>query len=197
MEVAGTPGPAGTRRGTWKNRSDGYGRVTKLLHWTVATAIASQFAVGYLMDADDSGRGRGRGRGRGGESGRGRGRGRGGEYDVFGEDALFTLHVALGVTIIVLATLRLIWRMSTSLPDWAPGLSAFERGLAHWTERALYVLMFAIPISGLALVVTDDDDLVGFHIAAHLAFFAAIAFHVGLVLKHQLLDRDGLLRRMT
>lgn len=181
----------------WRNHPEGYGLVTKGLHWTVAGTIAAQFVVGYAMDADDSGRGRGRGRGRGGESGQGRGRGRGGEYDVFGDDALLTAHVVLGVTILALATLRLVWRLTTPLPEWAPTLSAGERWLAHWTERALYVLMFAIPISGLALVVADDDDLVGVHVGAHLAFFVAIALHVGLVLKHQFVNRDGLLRRMT
>lgn len=183
----------------WRNHPGGYGVVTRTLHWAVALAIAAQFVVGYAMDADDSGRGRGRGRGRGGESGRGRGRGRGGDggdYDLLGDDALLTLHVALGVTILVLAAVRLVWRLTTPLPDWAPTLSAGERRLAHWTERVLYVLMFAIPITGLVLVVADDDDLLGVHVAAHIAFVVAIACHVGLVVKHQLVDRDRLLRRM-
>lgn len=183
----------------WRNHPGGYGVVTRTLHWAVALAIAAQFVVGYVMDADDSGRGRGRGRGRGGESGRGRGRGRGGDggdYDLLGDDALLTLHVALGVTILVLAAVRLVWRLTTPLPDWAPTLSAGERRLAHWTERVLYVLMFAIPITGLVLVVADDDDLLGVHVAAHIAFVVAIACHVGLVVKHQLVDRDRLLRRM-
>ena len=34
------------------------------------------------------------------------------------------------------------------------------------------------------------------HIAAQLAFLAAIAVHVGLVLRHTVLRRDGELRRM-
>lgn len=41
-----------------------------------------------------------------------------------------------------------------------------------------------------------SDDAVALHVAAHVAFFVTIAAHVGLVLKHQLVDRDGLLRRM-
>ncbi|NGO78728.1 hypothetical protein G6045_24160, partial [Streptomyces sp. YC504] len=48
-----------------RNGPQGYGTVTKLLHWLVFTALAVQFAIGYTMDPDDSGRGRGRGRGRG------------------------------------------------------------------------------------------------------------------------------------
>lgn len=75
--------------------------------------------------------------------------------------------------------------------------------------------MFLIPLTGLALLLVsgedwdlgtrewqaplelaDDDVLLGAHIATHLAFFAAFATHVGLVLKHQFIDRDALLRRM-
>jgi cytochrome b561 len=167
--------------------------VTKTLHWLTAAAIAAQFVVGYSLDVD--GRGRGRGRGRGGESGRGRGRG--GEYDPFGDDALLTAHVLLGVAILVLASVRLAWRVLTPLPPWAPTLTRVERSLVHWTERALYVLMFAIPISGLALLAAGDDDVLVVHVAAHVAFFVTIALHVGLVLKHELVNRDRLLRRMT
>ncbi len=102
----------------------------------------------------------------------------------------------LGVTILVLATVRLLWRQRTPLPPWAPGLSATERILAHWTERSLYVLLFVMPLSGLWLVLVNDDA-VAVHVASHIAFFVVVAAHVGLVLKHQLINRDGLLRRMT
>ena len=57
------------------------------------------------------------------------------------------------------------------------------------------MLLFAIPLTGLWLVLVSDDAL-AFHVAAHIAFFVAFACHLGLVLKHQLLDRDRLLRRM-
>lgn len=182
----------------FRNGEHGYGLVTKVLHWSIAAAIAAQFLVGYLLDPDDGGRGRGRGRGRGGESGHGRGRGRGGEdgYDIFGDDGLLTVHVVLGVTILTLAVVRLAWRLTTPLPPWAPTLSEGERTLEHWLERLLYLLMFAIPASGLALVAAGDDDVLGLHVASHVAFFVVIAIHVGLVAKHQVIDRDGLLRRM-
>ena len=180
----------------WRNGADGYGLVTKTLHWAVVALITTQFVIGYLVDADGSGRGRGRGRGRSGESGRGRGRGRGGDYDVFGDDTLLTVHVVLGVTILVVATIRLVWRLTTPLPPWAATLSSGERRFAHWTERLLYVCMFAIPITGLWLIAADDDDVLVAHVAAHIVFFVAVAAHVGLVAKHQFIGRDRLLRRM-
>jgi cytochrome b561 len=42
-----------------------------------------------------------------------------------------------------------------------------------------------------------SDDAVGVHVASHIAFYVALAAHVGLVLKHQVIDRDRLLRRMV
>jgi cytochrome b561 len=174
-----------------RNGEYGYGLVTKTLHWLVAGAMAAQFTVGYLLD---SGGGQGRGRGRGGESGRGRGRG--GEIDAFGDDTLLTVHVVLGITILTLAVVRLVWRRTTPLPPWAPTLAKAERTLTHRTENALYALMFLIPITGLLMVIARDDGLLPAHIATHIAFFVVITAHVGLVAKHQLINRDRLLNRM-
>jgi cytochrome b561 len=183
-----------------RNNDSGYGLVTKTLHWLTVAAIAAQFTIGYLIDGD-SGHGGGGEHGSRGGSGHGSGDDRGGVDDFTlgfgdGDDTLVTLHVMLGLTILTLAVLRLAWRRATSLPPWAPGLSTTERTFATWTERLLYLSLFLIPLSGLSLVFLSDD-LLAFHITSHIIFFTALAAHLGLVLKHQLIDRDGLLRRMT
>jgi cytochrome b561 len=170
----------------------GYTPIAKVLHWTTVAALAAQITVGYALDV---GGGRGRGRGRGGEPGRGRGRGDD-SLDVFGDDGLITAHVVLGVSIVVLAATRVWWRRRAGLPPWAPSLSPTERTIAHWTERALYTLLFVVPLTGLWLVLVSDDA-VAIHVAGHVALYAALTVHLVLVLKHQLIDRDGLLRRMT
>ena len=175
-----------------RNGAHGYGLVTKSLHWLMVLAILTQFVIGFSMDAGESGGGRGRGRG----EDSGRGRGRGGGYEPFGDNHLLTVHVILGATILTLAALRLIWRITTPLPPWAATLSDGERTLAHWTERALYALMLAIPLTGLWLIVADDDDARWPHVLTHIAFFVVFVLHISLVLKHQLLDRDRLLQRM-
>ena len=41
-----------------RNDNDGYGLVTKTLHWLTVLAITAQFIIGYLLD-DESGHGRG------------------------------------------------------------------------------------------------------------------------------------------
>ncbi|WP_406192947.1 hypothetical protein OG331_07005 [Streptomyces sp. NBC_01017] len=91
---------------------------------------------------------------------------------------------------------RLAWRPATLLPPWAPTLTARERRLAHGTETTLYAATFAVPVTGLALVLSGDDDLLGVHVAAQIALYAALAVHVGPVLKHRLINRDRLRGRM-
>jgi cytochrome b561 len=175
----------------------GYGALAKTLHWLTVVALVAQFTIGYRLDVDDSGRGRGRGRGRGGDPGRGRGRG--GEDDggyLSDPGTLLTVHVLLGVLILTVAVIRVVVRTVDGLPPWAATLTPRERTLAHWTERTLLVLLFVVPATGIALVASGDDDVLPLHVAAHIAFFVALAAHLGLVLKHQLVDRDRLLGRM-
>jgi cytochrome b561 len=181
-----------------RNDERGYGLVTKSLHWLTVLALVGQFTVGYAMVRfDDLGEAIAD-------------QWLGGE-----QDRLLALHAVLGVSILVLAAVRVTWRTFTPLPPWAEGLSATERRIAHRTEQALYWLLFLIPLTGLGLVfltgedweiggrewgspvdLADDDTLLTAHVTTHLVFFVVLAVHVGLVLKHQLVDRDRLLNRM-
>lgn len=52
-----------------------------------------------------------------------------------------------------------------------------------------------MPASGLWLVLVSDDA-VAVHVGSHVAFFVALAAHLSLILKHQLIRRDRLLSRM-
>jgi cytochrome b561 len=181
-----------------RNYDTGYGAVTKLLHWLTVLAIVAQFFVGYAFTHGDL---------------------LDGFVDRYldGEDdRLMLIHAGLGVFILILATVRLLWRVSGSLPAWAEGLSAAERRIESVVERLLYLLLFLIPLSGLALLFgtgakwkfshdseweapwdfADDNTLLTVHIWTHLTFFAVVAIHIGLVLKHQLINRDRLLNRM-
>lgn len=173
-----------------RNGPDGYGWLTKALHWATVLTVALQFTVGYVLDLDgDSGRGRGRGRG--GDSGRGRGRGgEDGGYDLL-DDRLALVHVGLGALIVLLVLARIAWRRIGSLPPWAVQLSARQRRLATWTERSLLAVLLAIPVTGVVLVLSGDDDLVWLHVGAHVVFFGALASHLTTNL------RPAVLRRMV
>jgi cytochrome b561 len=169
-----------------RNDDRGYGVVTKSLHWVTALAIAAQFTVGYTMEVDDSGHGRGHG------EGSGHGRGGGGDDDDLspfdGSFELVDLHVVLGLVILGLALTRVVWRSVTPLPPWDPRLTPANQRVVHATEVALLTLLFVVPITGLALVL-GDDDLLPLHIAAHIAFFVALAAHLAMVLGRRLLPR--------
>ena len=161
-------------------------------------AIGIQFVVGYTIDRFDDLLEMPVDRWLGGE-----------------EDNLLLVHGFLGISILTLAVVRLVYRLTAGLPPWAPTLSSAERRLSHWTEVVLYCLMFLIPLTGLALLLTsgedwdlggreweapyelaDDDLLLAGHITTHVLFFIAFLSHIGLVLKHQFVNRDRLLRRM-
>jgi cytochrome b561 len=197
----------------FRNGPHGYGLVTKLLHWATVAALVTQFVVGYVMLNDD-------GAFEAAECDSGSDRleeqceRRQDVLEARADDPLGTaysdlgsgdilgggvslpeLHVLLGLLVLALAVARVVWRRAAGLPPWAEGLSSGERSLAHWTEKVLLVLLFLIPLSGLSLVVVSYD-LLPLHIAAHLGFFATLAAHLALVLKHQVVDRDRLLARM-
>ncbi len=196
-----------------RNGPHGYGLVTKLLHWVTVAALAAQFVVGYVMATDDGGFEEAECDRRSDrleeqcEQQQDRLEARAddplgtaysdlGSGDILdGGVSLPEVHVLLGLLVLVLAASRVVWRRTAGLPPWAEGLSPGERTLAHWTEKALLALLFLIPLSGLSLVLVSYD-LLPLHIAAHLGFFATIATHLALVLKHQLVDRDRLVSRM-
>jgi cytochrome b561 len=93
-----------------------------------------------------------------------------------------------------------------------------ERKLVHRAEQVLYAAMFAMPISGFLYVMAGGYGVKLFgalqlpnpigewqllalaarwtHIASSYALLAALALHLGIVLRHQLLLKDGLLYRM-
>ncbi|WUP38477.1 hypothetical protein OHU10_46310 [Streptomyces europaeiscabiei] len=100
-----------------------------------------------------------------------------------------------GATVLLLGVARLVRRTATPLPPWAPPLTAVERRLAHGTKTTLYAATFAVPVTGVALVLPGADLLV-LHITAQAVLHTAPTAHVVLVLEHQLIRREHLLSRM-
>ncbi|HEX5086310.1 MAG TPA: cytochrome b/b6 domain-containing protein [Nocardioides sp.] len=181
-----------------RNGQHGYGAATKLLHWLTVGAITGQFLVGYSVRGeldDHGGRAVALDHGHGG-SGSDDDGGEGFEQLFSGGFGLPELHVVLGLSILALGVLRVLWRYVGSLPPWAPSLSNTERTLEGLLEKALLALLFLIPISGLLLVGTGEDDYLPLHVAAHVAFFVALGLHLALVLKHTVIHRDRHLARM-
>lgn len=126
-------------------------------------------------------------------------------------------HKWIGITVLLLALVRLAWRrahpvpMPMAMPEW-------QRRAAMLTHVCLYALMLAIPLSGwvyssatgvevvyLGLVplpdlVAKDKALAAVlkavHITLNFALLALVVVHSGAALKHHFVDRDGVLARM-
>jgi cytochrome b561 len=62
-------------------------------------------------------------------------------------------------------------------------------------EKVLLTLLFAVPGTGL-LLIAGGTDWLPVHVTAQVVFLAMISVHVGLVLKHTVVQRNRHLRRI-
>ena len=178
------------------NGPGGYGALTKALHWGIAALFAFQFVAGHIMvrlPAD-------------------------GRQLGLGVDTWFNWHKSIGLVALAVALARLWNRRQGQLPAWAPTLSDGEKRFIHRAEQMLYAAMLIMPLSGFVYVMAGGYGVLLFgawslpnpigvapsvetiakwlHIGAGWGLAATLAGHIGLVLRHQLWLRDGLLRRM-
>jgi cytochrome b561 len=65
---------------------------------------------------------------------------------------LFLWHKTLGATILLLAIVRLIWRLTHKPPPFPDDLPRWERIVSVWTHRAFYALLILLPLTGLSAV---------------------------------------------
>jgi cytochrome b561 len=161
------------------------------LHWLLALLIAGSFALGLYMHELPFSPTRLR---------------------------LYNGHKWAGVVILALSALRLLWRLTHRPPADLP-MPAWQRRAAHAAHGALYLLFFAVPLAGWAYSSAAGFPVVVFgvlplpdwvnpsrelaaalkplHKGLAFALAAVTLVHVGGALKHQWIDRDGLLRRMS
>ena len=130
---------------------------------------------------------------------------------------LYNWHKWAGVTILVLSAARLLWRL-THRPPAGILMPVWQRRAAQTAHAALYLLFFAVPLSGWAYSSAAGFPVVWFavlplpdfvpvdrawaeslkevhHLLAY-ALGATVLVHVTGALKHQFYDRDGLIRRI-
>jgi cytochrome b561/polyisoprenoid-binding protein YceI len=165
-----------------------YSGVAIALHWILALALAFQLALGWAMPKDASG------------------------Y------TLFQLHKSVGITILVLTLARIAWRLVRKPPLATEG--GWGGALAKAVHVLLYVFMIGAPLTGWALVSTADfkvptvlfgvipwphlplpgalgEPIEEAHELLALLGIALILLHILGALRHQLLLKDGLLRRIA
>ncbi|MCH8179455.1 MAG: cytochrome b [Proteobacteria bacterium] len=172
-----------------------YTRTAMLLHWVLALAILGAFAMGlYVHDLPFSP----------------------------AKLKLINWHKWAGVTILALSLLRLVWRL-THRPPALPtrieqAMPAWQRAAHHGTHHLMYLLFFAVPLLGWAYSSAKGYPIVWFgvlplpdlvspdpalaealqplHALAAWGLIGLAVLHVAAALKHQFIDRDGLIDRM-
>jgi cytochrome b561 len=71
----------------------------------------------------------------------------------------FQLHKSVGITILVLAVMRLLWRLTHRPPALPAGMPVFEKAGAHAAHVVLYALMIGLPFVGWMLVSISPFNL--------------------------------------
>lgn len=129
----------------------------------------------------------------------------------------FNWHKWAGIIVLLLSAVRLAWRMTHPGPVDVP-MAVWQRRAAHAMHALLYTLSFAVPLVGwmyssaagfpvvlfallpLPDLVFEDQTLAQslkqVHAALAWTLMTLAAAHIGAALKHQFVDRDGLVRRM-
>ena len=133
-----------------------------------------------------------------------------------------SVHASIGITILVLSLARLLWRLRNPPLPTPAGMKPWEIMLSKSTYVLFYIMMIGLPLSGwlaFSSAVMKNPNLaatsyfglvqvVQIPATAGMPFGAVHSFggnlmialtvlHVLAALKHQFINRDGLLRRMT
>jgi cytochrome b561 len=128
------------------------------------------------------------------------------------------LHKSIGVIVLFLAVLRLAWRFINPAPQLPGSMAWYERLGAHGVHLALYLVMFAMPLSGWAMSSAANfplsvfgwftlpalmkpskeavDLLKNVHEMMAVGILVLIGLHIAAALKHHFIDRDDILKRM-
>ena len=129
----------------------------------------------------------------------------------------FNLHKSFGVTILALIFLRVVWRVTHKPPAILASYKAWESKLAKGAHHLLYLLMLALPISGVIMATYSKYGIKWFGIdfikgldnnpmreifkSAHevigLILVAILVLHIIGALKHKFIDKDDTLKRMS
>jgi cytochrome b561 len=187
--------PVPTRPGS----SGRYTAVAIILHWVMALGITTLAAIGLAMVHL--------------------------HLPLQRKFELYQLHKSIGVTILLAALLRLGWRLLHTPPVLPTHMSPFEKTAAEGGHWVLYFCLFALPLTGWALVsasvlsiptvlygtipwphlpilstLSNKAPVEAFlkHLHAYGAWtlIAIVAGHAGAALRHHFIQRDDVLLRM-
>jgi cytochrome b561 len=168
-----------------------YSAIAQTFHWIIAALIVTQFTLAWMADDLPAG---------------------------MHKLTLLTRHKSFGMTVLMLAVLRLAWRLFHRPPELPSGMPRIERLLARSTHIAFYVLLFAMPLSGWMMSSAKNYSVSWFgrftwpnligpnehafallkstHEALSYVLFAIAVLHILAALKHHFWNKDDVLMRM-
>ncbi len=129
-------------------------------------------------------------------------------------DSLSQLNMSIGTVLIVLFPLRVGWKLVRIAPPALPDVSVEQQLLARIVHVVIYVTIFAVLASGFLMVPNGyplfglveihtpfqkgplTDELFAVHRASCALLVGLVILHVAAVIKHQLISRNDVLRRM-
>lgn len=175
----------------WRNTAARFGGIAQLFHWTIVALIITEYVLGLpLEDLPEGAK----------------------------KAADLALHKSVGMTVLVLALLRVIWSFANPRPEDPPAMPSWQRLSSRALHVLLYVLLFAMPLSGWLMQSAGNipvswfglftfSDLIepdrawfkffyNMHETMHPMLFFLSIFHALAALKHHFFDRDNVLRRM-
>lgn len=173
------------------NTSTRYGWVIIFLHWLMAILIIGMLALGLYMV---------------------------GLPNNLQKLKLYGWHKEFGLLVLMLATFRIGWRFANVTPVLPYDMPNIQKFLAHSVHWALYILMFAMPLTGwlltsaaglapsffglfvLPVLVAPNQELMQLFALIHTwlgyAFIGLICAHAGAALQHHFINKDDILRRI-
>ncbi len=173
------------------NARSRYGLVAQTLHWVIAALIVTQFVLARTADRLPLG---------------------------VRKLMLLARHKSFGMTVLMLAVLRLLWRLFNAPPPLPGAMTPWEQTLSRVTHASLYVFLFAMPLTGWMMSSAKNYSVSWFGLFTwpnlispnetafnllrnthHLlsdALFAIATLHIIAALKHHFWNKDDVLLRM-
>jgi len=166
---------------------DRYDGVARFFHWVFAAGIIYASVAGYALAQLSSGPER---------------------------EFLSRLNMSITTVLIVLFPLRVCWKFVRIEPRALPKVSELQNTLAHRVHILIYLAIFAVLASGFLMVPNGypffglfeihtpfvkgalTDKLFVIHRASCALLAGLVVLHVLAVVKHQLITRNDVLRRM-
>lgn len=168
----------------------GYGVGARVFHWVTVLLVFVTIPIGLVMTQD---------------------------LPRPTQNTLFTLHKAIGIILLLTILARLAWRLSVGAPP-PPDLPRAQLLAATTVHWALYILVFAMAVSGYVRVVSGgfpievlnaigvppllpkNEALASAAKVAHgtiaWVLIATVTVHVAAALYHGLVRKDGVVSRM-